>query len=187
MYKRLVMHIPVLRNQGEMRTCKGGDCGITVIRELSIARSLENVERPDCLDPSAASASVLVIDDEAMIRDLLSEILARDGHAVTAVASSREGLQAFDEGRYDLVYTDLAMPGTSGWELASEIKKRDPSAIVVMVTGWGIQVDDENVRENGIDFVISKPFQIYEIRDSIAQAMQVKARTRPGQMIPAGG
>jgi len=187
MYKRLVMHIPVLRNQGEMRTCKGGDCGITVIRELSIARSLENVERPDCLDPSAASASVLVIDDEAMIRDLLSEILARDGHAVTAVASSREGLQAFDEGRYDLVYTDLAMPGTSGWELASEIKKRDPCAIVVMITGWGVQVDDKNVRENGIDLVISKPFQIHEIRDSIAQAMQVKASKMPEPMLPSSG
>jgi DNA-binding response OmpR family regulator len=170
-----------------MRTCNGGDCGITVIRELSTARSLENVERPDRLDPSVASANVLVIDDEAMIRELLSEILIRDGHAVTAVASSREGLQAFEEGCYDLVYTDLAMPETSGWEIASEIKKKDPCAIVIMVTGWGVQVDDKNVRENGIDLVISKPFQIREIRDSIAQAMQVKAKTRPGQIIPAGG
>ncbi len=176
-----------LRNQGEMRTCNGGDCGITVIRELSTARSLENIERPDRLDPSAMTANVLVIDDEAMIRDLLSEILVRDGHAVTTVADSREGLQAFEEGCYDLVYTDLAMPETSGWEIASEIKKRDPGAIVVMITGWGLQVDDENVRENGIDLVISKPFQIREIRDSIAQAMQVKAKKLPGQMIPSGG
>jgi len=121
-----------------------------------------------------AKANILVIDDEAAIRDLLSKILARDGHAVTAVASSRVGLKAFDEGCYDLVYTDLAMPETSGWEIASEIKKRDPSSIVVMITGWGIQVDDENVREQGVDLVISKPFQISEIRESVAMAMKLR-------------
>ena len=127
-----------------------------------------------------AKANILVIDDEAMIREVLSEILARDGHAVTAVASSREGLQAFDEGCYDLVYTDLAMPETSGWEIASEIKKRDPNSIVIMVTGWGVQVDDKNVRENGIDLVISKPFQIHEIRESVAVAMKLRKGTDSG-------
>ena len=134
---------------------------------------------------SSESANVLVIDDEVMIRELLREILVRDGNKVTVSASSSEGLQAFDEGEYDLVYTDLSMPEMSGWEITSEIKKRDPSSVVILITGWGVQVDDGNVQESGIDGLISKPFQIHEIKDSVAQALQMRREMKLGTVSSA--
>jgi CheY-like chemotaxis protein len=143
---------------------------------MTTTESIERLERPARSTSQSASANILVIDDEEMIRDLLREILVRDGHTVTLSASSSKGLQAFDEGRYDLVYTDLSMPEMSGWEIAAEIKRRDTNAVVVMITGWGVEVDDQKVEESGIEFVISKPFQIPEIRDSVMKALQMKER-----------
>lgn len=125
-------------------------------------------------------ASILVIDDEAMLRELFYTVFTKDGHKVTLAAGSREGLEAFDKGRYDIVYTDLKMPEISGWEVASAIKHKDPSAVVVMITGWGSEMDDEKMKESGVDLFISKPFQIHQLQDSVAQAMRVKGEKMSG-------
>ena len=141
---------------------------------MTTTESVRRLEHPAGFTPQPASANILVIDDEEMIRDLLREILTRDGHSVTTSASSREGLQTFDEGNYDLVYTDLSMPGMSGWEIAAQIKKRKTNAVVIMITGWGVEVDDKKIEENGIRSIISKPFQIPEIRNSVVNALQMR-------------
>ena len=145
----------------------------------------EDMEKPSHISADSTVASILVIDDEAMIRELFYEILVKDGHKITLSASSREGLQAFDEGYYDIVYTDLGMPGGLGWEVASAIKKRDPITVVVMVTGWRVQMDDKKIKKSGIDFIISKPFQINELRDSVVQAMKMREKMRLKSAISA--
>lgn len=137
----------------------------------------DEVQPPVRLPVKAAHANILVIDDEAMIRELFYEILARDGHDITLASGSSEGLQAFDEKSYDIVYTDLEMPGISGWEVASEIKKKAPDTVVAIMTGWEIQMNDERIENNGIDFVISKPFQVQQLKDSVAQAMKIRTKS----------
>ena len=119
-------------------------------------------------------ASILVIDDQAMIRELFREVLVRDGYELALASGSSEGLRAFDKGYFDIVYTDLGMPGISGWQVASEIKKRKPGTVVVMTTGCKIQMDEEELGKNGVDFVLTKPFQIQQLRDSVIQAMKIK-------------
>jgi CheY-like chemotaxis protein len=148
-----------------------------VTSNLSTAERTEKTEQLAQQVPArAVSANILVIDDETVIRELFYEILARDGHAITLSASSSEGLRAFDEGSYDIVYTDLGMPDVSGWDVASAIKRKAPSTAVVMITGREVQMDDEKIKESGIDLVIPKPFQIRQIRDSVSQAMKIRAK-----------
>ena len=68
-------------------------------------------------------------------------------------------LQVFDPETFDIVFTDLGMPGISGWQVARQVKRAAPDLPVVMITGWGAQLEPEQIAESGIDQVLTKPFQ----------------------------
>jgi PAS domain S-box-containing protein len=108
-------------------------------------------------------ARILVIDDEETVRSVLSQILSQVNHQVTVAENGEEGIRLFREKDFDLVLTDLGMPGMSGWEVCRAIKKMSSHIPVGMITGWGIEVDQAKIEENGIDFVIPKPFQFDQI------------------------
>lgn len=126
------------------------------------------------IEPS--SIKMLVIDDQLTIRELLYEILSKDGYVVKLAISSDEGLKYFHEDLYDVVYADLSMPGKSGLEVAFEIKRRNPETIVILITGWALEeeMDKKQLKENGIDLVITKPFRVQQIRESVEQAIKMK-------------
>ena len=161
-------------HRGEMVIESEEGNGTTVAMGFPIPKDEGNAERPALLPDKGTSASILVVDDQEMIRELFREVLVRDGHELALASGSREGLQAFDKGYFDIVYTDLGMPGISGWQVASEIKKRKPGTVVVMTTGWEIRMDEEELGKNGVDFVLTKPFQLQQLRDSVVQAMKIK-------------
>jgi DNA-binding response OmpR family regulator len=111
---------------------------------------------------------ILVVDDEEEVRNLLKDILEdADCEAVTA-SQAYEGLKLFDEGNFDAVFTDLGMPGMSGWELARAIRQKNSQVPLAIITGWGeaVSASDREVAE--VDWVLSKPFSMAQIGD-IAQ------------------
>ncbi len=122
------------------------------------------------------TANILVIDDEEMVRDILGSLLIHRGHNVYKASSGKEGLGIFDKEAIDLVFTDVGMPGMSGWEVATSIKAKDPSIPVALITGWGIQIDDEKMKESGADLILNKPFKINQVLDLVAEAMDIKRR-----------
>src|SRR5262245_38180957 len=89
--------------------------------------------------------SILVIDDEADVRELVADVLTGRGHAITVAAGGRDGLARFETGRYDLVITDLGMPDLNGWEVASAIKASRGDLPVLLLTGWADAVDAADV------------------------------------------
>ena len=108
---------------------------------------------------------VLVVDDEEEVRNLLRDILEdADCEAVTA-SQAYEGLKLFDEGSFDAVFTDLGMPGMSGWELARAIRQKNSQVPLAIITGWGeaVSTSDREVAE--VDWVLSKPFSMAQIED----------------------
>jgi CheY-like chemotaxis protein len=64
--------------------------------------------------------------------------------------------------------TDLAMPGMSGWQVAQAVKALRPDVPVVLVTGWGVELPAEQLRANGVDRVMTKPFRIDEVHGVVA-------------------
>jgi signal transduction histidine kinase/ActR/RegA family two-component response regulator len=122
--------------------------------------------------PDLAAAEILLIDDDKTVRDVLSAILTEAGHQVVSVDSGAKGVETFDSGEFDIVLTDLGMPGMSGWEVAAAIKRRDPAIPVVMVTGWGKQLDEEDIRKNGVDFLLFKPFELVKVQSTVAEALR---------------
>jgi PAS domain S-box-containing protein len=116
-------------------------------------------------------ARVLVIDDEAHIRDILSRILSKAEHQVSLATSGEEGLQLFQEKEFDLVLTDLGMPRMSGWEVCQAIKQAKPQIPVGMITGWGAEVEQAQIEAKGVDFLIFKPFDFTHILDKVAEVV----------------
>ncbi|MFQ5881409.1 MAG: ATP-binding protein, partial [Candidatus Methylomirabilales bacterium] len=115
---------------------------------------------------------VLVIDDEADVRDGLAAILQTDSHQVTTAATGEEGIEAFRRGVFDLVFTDLRLPGTiSGWEVARTVKSMDSRTSVVLITGWGTTTSPEEARRWGVDHVVPKPFKVGPILRLVAEVM----------------
>ena len=124
------------------------------------------------------AARVLVIDDEENIREILTDILLTGGHDVVTVANGPDGLEVLREGRFDLVLTDLSLPGMTGYEVASAIHAEHQGIAVGLVTGWGATLDDEKVRGAGIDLVLNKPFRFGEVLEAVDNLLRERGKTR---------
>jgi PAS domain S-box-containing protein len=121
-------------------------------------------------------ARILVIDDEEFVRDILSRTLAQVNHQVTLAEDGEKGIQLFKEGKFDMVLTDLGMPGMSGWEVCRTIKELSPQTPVGMITGWGTEMSRTKMEEYGLDFIISKPFDFNQILNMVADTMESKEK-----------
>ncbi len=104
-------------------------------------------------------ARVLVIDDEPIIRDVLHDILSREGYAIQSVPDAESGLKALEHGDHDLIILDLMLPGIGGFETLKEIKRRDPDSVVVMITAYGsVETAVQAMRMGAHDY-LTKPFK----------------------------
>lgn len=114
---------------------------------------------------------VLVVDDEPMILDFMSNYLTGDGHTVECAASGAEALDKFANHEFDLVITDCAMPGMGGEKLALLLKQRKPRIPVIMLTGFGVEIQATGQRPDGVDCLLSKPITISDMRQAMQEAM----------------
>jgi CheY-like chemotaxis protein len=108
---------------------------------------------------------ILVVDDNENIRDMLQDFLSFEGHQPVLAKEGEEALKLFLQQDFDMVITDLGMPGMSGWELSKQIKQREPEMPVVIITGWGAQLSGEAMKESKADSIISKPFNLDQIQE----------------------
>jgi CheY-like chemotaxis protein len=116
---------------------------------------------------------ILVVDDEEPVRELLRDLLEHEGCRVYMAPGSREALGLFEVHQFDGIFTDVGMPGMSGWELSHAIRERNQQIPIAVVTGWGEAVGSDEQKEAGVDWVIAKPFRAEKISE-IAQEMSRK-------------
>ena len=127
---------------------------------------------------------ILCIDDETLLRELLKEILERDGHEVVLRDNGQAGLDEFRtaaEGRrpFDMVITDLGMPYLDGRQVAKTIKNVSPQTPVVMLTGWGAFIKEDGSGPEEVDAILSKPPRSRELRETLRR-FQPSRRARNG-------
>lgn len=122
-----------------------------------------NEERTD------SQLRVLVVDDEECIRELLRELLESQHCAVATAAGGHEALALFESRKFDAVFTDVGMPGMSGWELSSIIRRQSKHIPISVITGWGEAVASNEQREAGVNWVIAKPFTADRIFDLVRE------------------
>jgi two-component system, cell cycle response regulator CpdR len=124
-------------------------------------------------NPVLPKRHILVVDDEPLVCDAVRMMLAFDGHVVETASSGKDALAMFDASKFDLVFTDYMMPGMKGDELAAAIKARRPGQPVVMITAFAEKLQAAGTPLKNVDFVISKPFLLENLREAIAKALPV--------------
>jgi len=112
---------------------------------------------------------ILCVDDEPPLRELIREMLERDGHKIEVTDGGRAGIEAFRAAQqrnqpFDAVITDLGMPYVDGREVAAAIKRESPTTPVIMLTGWGAFMKSDNSAPSQVDGILSKPPHLGEIR-----------------------
>jgi CheY-like chemotaxis protein len=127
----------------------------------------ERANRPGATS-DRRSLKILVVDDDPLIRDILTIYLVDDGHRVETAFDGSDGLRKFTHASWDLVLTDGVMPGMNGTELAAAIKKISPRTSVFLVTGT-VELSGVGDVHSQIDRVIQKPFT----RETLAAALQL--------------
>ena len=116
---------------------------------------------------------ILVVDDEPLVCDAVRMMLRFDGHVVETANSGQEALALFDKAKFDLVITDFEMPAMKGDELAAQIKARSPGQPIVMITAYAELLQSSRNPLKGVDYMVSKPFLLENLREAIAKAVPV--------------
>src|ERR1035437_2653380 len=118
--------------------------------------------------PGNQVRQILVVDDEPAVRDAIKMMLKFDGHEVQTANGSKEALSLLEKGKFDLIITDYSMSGMKGDELAAVIKQRLPHQPIIMITAYAELLKSSSNPLPGVDFIISKPFSLAELREAIA-------------------
>jgi PAS domain S-box-containing protein len=133
--------------------------------------TLDAVSAPESVSPNANGREqgasrglhVLIVDDHADTRRILSRLLAKCGHEVAAVDSACDALKILDSRRFDALISDIGLPDTSGYELVREAKRRQPLNGIAL-SGFGTEDDVRRSVEAGFDYHLTKPVNFQDLR-----------------------
>ena len=115
---------------------------------------------------------ILVVDDERGIREMLQEAVSMFGYDVTTADHGAAALQLFMQEPHDLVITDLMMPGMSGWELSAQLRATDARLPIVILTGFGANLEDEASRRGIV--LMHKPVRLERLAATLAAALNAR-------------
>lgn len=163
------------RHEGKLEIESKLGEGTTVRLIFPIRTQLTNasVSQGEIAAPQA-SLHILCIDDEPLVRELVREMLEREGHRVQVADGGQTGVDAFHEaaqrGRpFDLVITDLGMPYLDGREVARALKNESPKTPIIMLTGWGAFMRSDGDVPMHVDGILSKPPRANELREILGR------------------
>ena len=112
---------------------------------------------------------ILVVDDESYVRELLERVLQRRGHEVDMAADGEAALELLATNTYDLVVTDVVMPGIDGFDLLRRVKATYPGVTVIVLTGYARKQSISDFLLYGADEYLSKPFQVPALLEAVAK------------------
>jgi CheY-like chemotaxis protein len=132
-----------------------------------------------------ASRKVLVVDDDPVVRKSFDRVLSSKGYAVITAESGEEALRKLSNEQYDVVYTDIRMPGISGLEVAEQVKARRPWTPVVIITGYGTDAAESRAKAAGVVGFLHKPLSPEMIEGSARDALAAPAAVAGAMVLPA--
>jgi len=110
-----------------------------------------------------SSVSILIVDDEEMMRTLLNRILSREGYKIRSAEDGVVALEVLKAEKFDIIISDMKMPRMDGFELLKIVKKEYPKIGVIIMTAYGDTYTVKDALLLGADEYITKPFKSYEI------------------------
>jgi DNA-binding NtrC family response regulator len=119
-----------------------------------------------------ANPHVLVIDDDAVVGRSFDRVLSGKGYAVDTALSGEQGLRDIEEHEYDVIFTDIKMPGMNGIEVARRIKAKNPLTPIVVITGYGTTENEAEASVLGVSGFVRKPLSPETIEDIAQKALE---------------
>ncbi len=110
---------------------------------------------------------ILVVDDDPCIRQVMFDLLSIEGYQVAVAENGEIALERIQEFEYDILITDLGLPGISGWELAQAARRLQPRLKTMAISSWQGSETSVRMAEYGIEAVVWKPFRFDQIREAI--------------------
>jgi DNA-binding NtrC family response regulator len=118
--------------------------------------------------------SILIVDDDTGVRDMLSSVLNDEGYSVEAVENGKKAIKACEKSPFDVALIDIELPDTKGTELLNRLKKMQPKMIRIIITGHpSIENAMKAVNERADGYVL-KPFEVTELLEMIARLLTEK-------------
>ena len=111
---------------------------------------------------------VLLVDDDATILDVIGEALRDSGHDVHICDAGAAAIVAMEDRSFDVLITDLGMPGVNGWDVARRARQLEPPLPVIVISGWGAQITQDQMEAAGVTLILPKPFRLEQIRQAIS-------------------
>ena len=127
-----------------------------------------------------AKRHVLVIDDDAVVGRSFDRVLSNKGYDVDTALNGEEGLKDIESQDYDVIFTDIKMPGMDGLEVAERIKARCPWTPVVVITGYGTEEDEARAHVLGVNGFVRKP-----LTPEMIESVTLKALEKPAEALEA--
>ncbi len=116
--------------------------------------------------------SILLVDDEASVLYTLRAVLKPEGYQIESVGSAREALEKMNERAFDVVISDVNMPGESGLDLLDAIRKRDPETLVIIITAFGSEAIAVDAMKRGAYDYLPKPFANDDLKITVKRALE---------------
>jgi DNA-binding response OmpR family regulator len=161
----------VQRHQGGITIDTAPGRGTTFTIKLP-ATSVTDVSAPA---PVAAVSTrpvrVLLVDDEEMVRTIVTAMLQSEGHTVVSAADGEAGLAAYRSGQFDVLIVDRAMPGLSGDQVAAAMKSVAPHLPIILLTGFGSLMNSMGEVPPGVDLVLGKPITLASLHEALATVL----------------
>ena len=120
---------------------------------------------------------MLFIDDEPVLREMIEEVLSFHQHQVELADGGEAGVAMFEKALakhrpFDVVITDLGMPGMDGKQVAERIKALSPKTPVILLTGWGMMLDEKGQGMSNVDALLNKPPRLNDLLQALARVVR---------------
>jgi two-component system response regulator PilR (NtrC family) len=122
--------------------------------------------------------SILIVDDEAVMREFLSEVL--EDFSVDKACDGVEAISKIKEKKYDLIITDMKMPGVSGEKVVEFVRETCPESKIIVISGYSSLFSVGSTMQHGVSAFLAKPFTIKQIRTEVEKSFATKKNTTPG-------
>ena len=160
------------RHQGEIQVESTLGRGTTFVISLPVPAELPTDTSTGRSATVPKGRRVLVVEDNPEILQSLGELLRDTGCQVFLAPDGLAAISRLESEGVDLVLTDLAMPGASGWEVATACRERYPSTPIGLITGFGDRLEPDKIERHGIQFVVAKPFTSTELLREVSAALK---------------
>jgi signal transduction histidine kinase len=158
-----------LRGHIDAKSEMGKGTEMTIKLPMSLANKINETDTKDATEvlDSVKGRQILIVEDEAIIRELYDDILSKEGYQLVMVATGEDGLKEWQKSRFDLIICDLGLPGMSGWEFIRFIREDNNEIPIIALTGWGDMISPEKADAYDVNKVVSKPVKISHLLNHI--------------------